>query len=534
VPEQALYLKWRPMRFEDVIGQEHITRTLQGALRKGRIRHAYLFSGPRGTGKTTTARLLAKAVNCEHKDPARRPCNVCSHCVAVNEGRYLDLIEIDAASHTGVDDVRDLREKIAFSPGEGRYKVYIIDEVHRFSAAAFDALLKTLEEPPEHAIFVLATTEIEKVPETILSRCLPFEFRRVPLAVLTEHLARIAEEEGFHIDRDALALIARQGTGSVRDSISLLDQTVADPGEHITLAVAEQALGAAGRRAVGALVEALLAGDVPGGLEIIHAAVDGGADPRQFARQVVDHLRNVLLTQTGGEAIVDDTTEALQTYARQAAQISRAALLRTIRLFNEATQDRSSDWQPQLPLEMALLESLTAPEQPVVVQQIIQAPAAAGPQTAPSPPAVEEPEPEAAPPGTPPAIGILTVREKWLDLQRAAFRHNRNLPPLLDHIRLREVEGNTLVMVAQNQIFKEKLEAPDRRRALLAALKQVFEIPLQFRVEVDSEGEAASNPNTQERIASDELVAFSVHQLGGAVSDIKANPITEEEEPDDE
>ncbi|PJF26092.1 MAG: DNA polymerase III, subunit gamma and tau, partial [Phototrophicales bacterium] len=159
MPEQALYLKWRPALFDQMVGQEHITRTLRNALKSGRIRHAYLFSGPRGTGKTTTARLLAKAVNCQHPDPDMRPCNTCAACIAVNEGRYLDLIEIDAATHTGVDDVRDLRDKIAFSPGEGRYKVYIIDEVHRFSGSAFDALLKTLEEPPDHAIFVLATTE---------------------------------------------------------------------------------------------------------------------------------------------------------------------------------------------------------------------------------------------------------------------------------------------------------------------------------------------------------------------------------------
>ncbi|NWF68004.1 MAG: DNA polymerase III subunit gamma/tau, partial [Chloroflexi bacterium] len=167
MPEQALYLKWRPSDFDELVGQEHIVRTLRNALKSGRIRHAYLFSGPRGTGKTTTARLLAKAVNCHEADMDKRPCNQCPACVAVNEGRYLDLIEIDAATHTGVDDVRELRERIAFAPGEGRYKIYIIDEVHRFSGSAFDALLKTLEEPPDHAIFVLATTEIDKVPQTI-------------------------------------------------------------------------------------------------------------------------------------------------------------------------------------------------------------------------------------------------------------------------------------------------------------------------------------------------------------------------------
>lgn len=531
MPEQALYLKWRPMRFEDVIGQDHITRTLQGALRQGRVRHAYLFSGPRGTGKTTTARLLAKAVNCLHEDPGEHPCNECAHCLAVNEGRYLDLIEIDAASHTGVDDVRDLRDKIAFSPGEGQYKVYIIDEVHRFSGAAFDALLKTLEEPPDHAIFVLATTELERVPDTILSRCLPFEFRRVSIHELTKHLQDIANGEDFHIDREALELIARQGTGSVRDSISLLDQTIADPNEHITLEMAEQALGAAGRRAVSALVDTLLENDIPGGIEIIHAAIDSGADPRQFARQVVEHLRNVLLTQTAGAPIVNDTEEARQTYVRQAGLIQRPALLRTIRQFNEAHQDRSSDWQPQLPLEMALLESLTAPveQQQVIVQQVVQQTAPAQPGQAPGQTAGQQAasetfaEPEAAPPGAPPAIGILTVRNKWPDLQKAAYQINRNLPPLLEHVQIREVSGNTLILVTQTPIFKEKLESEDRRRPLLRALQHVFQMPLSFRVEVQSEAEQqhSNNPKSQDIVASDELIAFGVNQLGAEVSDIR-------------
>jgi DNA polymerase-3 subunit gamma/tau len=526
-------LKWRPTRFEDVIGQTHITRTLQGALRQGRIRHAYLFSGPRGTGKTTTARLLAKAVNCEQADASQRPCNTCAHCTAVNEGRYLDLIEIDAASHTGVDDVRELRDKIAFSPGEGQYKVYIIDEVHRFSGAAFDALLKTLEEPPDHAIFVLATTELEKVPDTILSRCLPFEFRRVSIEELSALLRHIADTEGFNIDQAALELIARQGTGSVRDSISLLDQTVADPDEHISLEMAEQALGAAGRRAVSALIDAMVDGDVPGGLEIIHAAVDGGADPRQFARQVVEHLRSVLLTQTAGAAIVQDTDDARQTYARQAQILHRSTLLRAIHKFNSANQDRSSDWQPQLPLELALLESLAAPEeqQQVVVQRVVQQVIAPAGAPAEQVPGEHEPEPEASAPGTPPVIGLLAVREKWGALQKAAFRLNRNLPPLLDHAQVREVDGNTLVMVVQNTIFKEKLDAEDRRRDLLNALKMVFDKPLQFRVEVLSQ-DTQSSINSQEALSNDELIAYGVHQLGGEVSDIKAMP--EQEEADNE
>ena len=364
MPEQALYLKWRPQTFADVIGQDHITRTLRNALIRGRIRHAYLFSGPRGTGKTTTARLLAKAVNCGAEDASIAPCNDCRNCRAINEGRFLDLIEIDAASHTGVDDVRELRDKIAFSPGEGMYKVYIIDEVHRFSGNAFDALLKTLEEPPDHAIFVLATTEIDKVPATIKSRCLQFEFRRVSQKEISDRLAFIAESESLSIEREALELIARQGAGSVRDSISLLDQIVADPAETVSLALTRKLLGAATSIHVRDLVSALLQEEVALGIHVINNAIDSGSDPRQFGKQIVEFLRNVLLAQTASADLVEASPDEREAFAQLARDIDRSRLLKTIRAFNEAVNAYTGGWQPQLALELALIESLQQPLAP--------------------------------------------------------------------------------------------------------------------------------------------------------------------------
>src|SRR5512136_1553831 len=218
---QALYRRWRSQTFEDVVGQEHVTLTLRNALREGRISHAYLFAGPRGTGKTSTARILAKAVNCLADELTARPCNKCRICTAITEGRQLDLIEIDAASNRGIDEIRDLREKIGFRPNEARYKVYIIDEVHMLTKEAFNALLKTLEEPPPHALFVLATTEPDRVPETVRSRCQRFDFRRVPIAKISEHLAAILQAEGAQAAPEALLAIARRSTGSMRDAISL-------------------------------------------------------------------------------------------------------------------------------------------------------------------------------------------------------------------------------------------------------------------------------------------------------------------------
>jgi DNA polymerase-3 subunit gamma/tau len=348
---QALYRQWRPLTWSEVVGQEHVVRTLQNAVQGERLSHAYLFSGPRGTGKTSTARILAKAVNCLDQSLEKRPCNECKACVAVNEGRYLDLIEIDAASNTSVDDIRDLRDRINFAPNEGRFKVYIVDEVHMLSTAAFNALLKTLEEPPSHAMFILATTEVHKIPATVLSRCQRHEFRRIPIDVISGYLDEKIQEGDYEVEPDATQLIARQATGSLRDATSLLDQLLS-MGEVVTLERAQEVLGTALDETVGDLVSAIANGEIGTGLEIINQALDGGIDPRQFARQTVEWLR-VLLLITAGEKI-DLQSELM---VAQAELLGTDGILAAMHAFSQATRGERTAWQPGLALELAFMDA---------------------------------------------------------------------------------------------------------------------------------------------------------------------------------
>lgn len=523
MPEQALYLKWRPLSFDDVVGQDHITRTLRNSIKTGRIRHAYLFSGPRGTGKTTSARLLAKAVNCTNENEDIRPCNECPACIAVNEGRYLDLIEIDAASHTGVDDVRDLRDRIAFAPNEGRYKVYIIDEVHRFSGNAFDALLKTLEEPPNHALFVLATTEIDKVPATIKSRCLPFEFRRLSLQEVTQRLAFIAEQEGLQIDRSALELVAREGTGSVRDSISLLDQIVADPDETITLELTQRILGTASAISVRDLVDAIVKQEIARGLHVINQAIDAGSDPRQFGQQVVEHLRSVMLAQTASADLLQASQDDQELFDQQAQMISRSTLLRTVKAFNEAVNNYTGGWQPQLALELALIESLQEPE--VQVQYVAQSDAKAkdAPQQK-KETASDFERAELSKPGTPPIIAPSKVQDKWVDAQRLIFQHSHNagdlivnLPNLMEFANVVSVDGNLVTMGVSNQIYLKKLNEETRLKWVERAISNVTDEKLRIRYVLLGEGDVIQHSSDDE-LADDPLIQEGLG-LGGQIRD---------------
>lgn len=499
---QALYRKWRPRKWDQVIAQDHVVKTLRNAIQADKVGHAYLLSGPRGTGKTTTARLLAKAVNCLSPDLSNRPCDECKNCIAVNEGRYLDLIEIDAASNTSVEDIRDLRDKINFSPSDGKYKVYIIDEVHMLSTAAFNAILKTLEEPPAHAIFILATTEVHKIPATVLSRCQRHEFRRIPVMDIVSTLKGLCAEEKIDADEEALILIARQSTGAMRDGISLLDQ-LASTGERITLELAQLVLGTATNQLVIDLVNAIQNSDTARGLEVIHRALDGGSDPRQYARQVVEYLRNLLLIRMGNDKQVDATKESKDLMHKHSQSVETAVLMEWMRLFNEAINDIRTSWQPGMALEMAFARAvegsqIAAPKQtserhtrqPESIASVeTKAIEQSSPRNIESSSPKESINERSAPPQatTTPAINTThtgseitaqDIQANWNTIRAEVKSQRSQTEALLNSHKSLQIKEGALVIGFASEVLKSKMETAENLDVTRRAINHLLKVDL--------------------------------------------------------
>jgi len=358
----VLYRKYRPQSFKDFVGQEHVVKTLTNEIASGNIGHAYLFAGPRGTGKTSLARLFAKAVSCQNLKGGFEPCNECPACLEINKGKTVDLIEIDTASNRGIDDVKELREGIKFAPSFLKYKVLILDESHQLSKDAANALLKILEEPPAHAIFILATTEIHKMIPTILSRCQRFDFSKIPTDQMIEKLRSICEQENVKIEKEALALIAANSEGALRDAQSILDQVISFlPNVNITAKDVQNILGLVDINLVIKFSDFLIKKDAKGAIQFLNENLEKGLDAPEFAKAFINYLRKILILQVSPDldayAVADLEKTAQDLVKQQAKGFSPEYLVKTLKLFLEAEKKIKYAGIPQLPLELAIIES---------------------------------------------------------------------------------------------------------------------------------------------------------------------------------
>lgn len=476
---QVLARRWRPQTFDEVVGQEPVTRTLTNALRQGRVAHAFLFAGPRGVGKTTTARILAKALNCE-KGPTPEPCNQCLSCQEITGGAAVDCVEIDGASHTGVEHVRDLQERLIYQPVRGRSKVYIIDEVHMLSLSAFNALLKTLEEPPSNVVFILATTQPHKVPPTIHSRCQRHDFRRIGQGPIVERLRAIADAEGVEATSEALGSVARAADGSLRDAQSILDQVIAYAGERLTAEAVATVLGWTAPEVVHAVAEACLVGDAGKAVELVGELAAKGSDLNTFLFDLLEHLRSLLvikLTPKAGE-ILELAPDAVQELERQGADVEVPHLELTLRFLLDAEAEMRRASQPRYVLEMTLvrmaeargLQSLGS-----LVTRLESLESRLG--AAPDPPAAQAelfvtekvtapPDPPATPTG---------LQERWDEVRRRIGAQRRSLAVLLGEAEV-ALEGETLTLTFANgnHFSQSTLEEPEARNVIASTVSAVF------------------------------------------------------------
>jgi DNA polymerase-3 subunit gamma/tau len=511
---EVFYRKWRPQTLSEVLGQEPVTQTLRHAVEGGKIAHAYLFCGPRGTGKTSTARILAKAVNCPNQANGE-PCNACDMCRSITEGRALDVIEIDAASNRGIDEIRSLREKVNYAPSLARYKVYIIDEVHMLTEAACNALLKTLEEPPPHVIFVLATTEAHKVIATIVSRCQRFNFHRLGQTAIMDKLKLISKKEGIHIEPSSLELIARAATGSLRDAENILQQTIAYYGNQIELDQIQAELGISWDSRVRQLARCVVSRDVAAGLKVINSLNSDGVDLRQFNLGLIEYLRGLLLSKSRCEEALDVTSEDLAEMGSLATNATLDYLLKAVKSFSSI--DFRSDNYSALSLELALLGCALSP--PTGQEQLTTTKPSEVADATEITESLEEAKIPVAlnssevPSGVPATLDSSEVPSKEIsqdiDYLRSRWREfikslrgegsSGNLDAFLrsacDPVAL---EDDTLVLGFYYSFHKEKIEDAKYRHLVEKKLKEVFGRPYKIRcILVDSKREIPSQARTQ-------------------------------------
>lgn len=551
----ALYREFRPQSFGDVVGQEHVTRTLRNALLQKRLNHAYLLSGPRGTGKTSVARILAKAVNCKNADNGE-PCNACEACRGITAGQTMDVIEIDAASNRNIDDVRDLRDKVKYAPTDLTYKVYIIDEVHMLTEYAFNALLKTLEEPPGHTLFILATTDPQKVPVTITSRCQRFDFHRLAGGVILSQLRTVCGKYGLIATDEALGAIARQAEGGMRDALSLLDQVMsfAETGAEITIGDTLTVLGAAPLEQFLRLDAMVLQGDVGGALLLLDELVQQGKDLRQFVRDLLAHLRDLLILRVDASgSVLDLPHQSMEQLRVQSAEFGKERLLAAIKALAQLEADLRFAASPRLLVEVALIQICKEDGEAVktVDSPVRQRPAGrpeAGPAAAPAPQAAKArlPDPKAvgstvsetvaAPhvdagsqtPGRPPQepeapakpVGAATERvvQVWPEVLDLIKQKQRSTRALLDHAKVGAVMGNT-VLLATSAAFVSLINGDQHKILIEKALVKVGLPHMEVRAVGENDpilnlGDGSEVSATKETSEPDDLASQAREMFG--------------------
>ena len=518
--------KYRPMTFEDIVAQEHVTKTLQNAVKNDRVGSGYLFCGPRGTGKTTTARVLAKALNCVD-GPTPKPCGGCAVCREITAGTSLDVLEIDAASNTGVDDVRALRENVRYLPTGGKKRIYVIDEVHRLSGPAFDALLKTLEEPPPHVIFILATTDPLKVPETILSRTQRFDFRRVSLGDLVSHLKNIARKENIRIDDAAVKLIARKADGSVRDSLSLMDQIAAYAGQEMTEKDVIAALGLVDKQMLYDFTTAVASRDSKAVLNILDRVFEAGVDARDFMTELLEHFRILLVLATNREAadLSEFSADQWDLYREQSQYFSVGDIIRLMKIGADVNRDLREGLDERLALEMSgvkmaemeatvrfedILEHLQR-SQPAQSDDLFGAAekkksdrpiltsGLADTQPGSAPGAASEPSGLSIE-GLSPGLGsrpvnLPVIESGWDNFLNLLRQRSQMLASLMSMGEVRQVKDNTLRLVfpAAGSTNKQVVEKADNLNLILGTLREHYKSNLSIKFEIDPEKNRPSN-----------------------------------------